>query len=147
MMVDGCLTLAGQPSDYWTSNYTRVQEGSAVFATLLRTHPVAFITGVLFHGAVLSVLVLLLPQMLAMTTSLATTIGHTYGATTWLGPRFMVSQAGCHLFFFCVALVFSACFGLGYLPQGDRPLLAERPVVRSILLAIVIAIPVYMFLL
>jgi hypothetical protein len=147
MIVDGCLTLAGQSSDYWKSNYAHVSEGTPVFANLLRTHPAAFIAGLLSIGAVMSVLVLLLPRILAMTMSLAATIGHTYGATTWLAYYFRVSGASCQMFFFCVALVYSLCFVLSYFPQRDRPLLAESPVTRSILLATLAAILAYMFLL
>jgi hypothetical protein len=147
MAVDGYVTLAGQPAEYWNGDYNRVNEGSVTFKDLLLTHPFAFIAGLVINGAIVSMLILLLPRLLALMTSLTATIGHTWGATTWLAFRFQFSYAAYQLYFCCIALVISFCLTQAWTPAIDRPLLADRPIPRWTLLIVLAAIPIYAFLL
>jgi hypothetical protein len=147
MAVDGCVTLAGQPAEYWAGDYGRVNEGSVTFRDLLLAHPAAFVAGLAANGAIVSLLILLLPRLLALMTALTATIGHTWGATTWLAFRFQFSYAQCQLFFCCVALVLSICLTQAWTPDADRPLLADRPLACWSLLMILAVIPIWAFLL
>src|SRR5688572_28953523 len=89
--LDGALTLAGQPAEYWQAfdatgrpDAAPVYEVSPTFHYLLATHPLAFAAGGAAEIAVLVGLILLLPRPLALTLSLAAVIGHAWGSTTWL---------------------------------------------------------------
>lgn len=147
MVVDGSLTLAGQSAEYWSGSYDRVREWSLTFNDLLQFHPAALVGGLLVEGALLSTLILLLPRLVAMFTSLTVTLAHTWGAMTWLTYRFRFSYAECQLFICCVALVLTVCLTTGWTLGADRPLLADRPLSRWILIVILAAIPTYLFLL
>ena len=94
MAVDGSLTLAGQSAEYWSGSYDRVREWSLTFNDLLQFHPAALVGGLLVEGALLSTLILLLPRLVAMFTSLTVTLAHTWGAMTWLMYRFRFSLCG-----------------------------------------------------
>jgi len=146
MVVDGSVTLLGQPAEYWSGDRGRVVEWSLTFNDLLRTGPVALVAGLLGVAAMVCALVLLLPRTLAMGTAFAGIIGHTWGAATWLPARFHFSYAQCHLFFCCVAFLLSICLNHAWDPGKDEPLLADRPLVRWSLVAVLAAIPTYLFL-
>ncbi|MGD9723446.1 MAG: hypothetical protein AB7O59_18705 [Pirellulales bacterium] len=147
MVVDGGLTLAGQSAEYWSGSYDRVREWSLTFNDLLRFHPAALVGGLLVEGALLSTLILLLPRPLAMFTGLTVTLGHTWGAMTWLMYSFRSNYAQCQLFICGVALVLTVCLSKGWSPGADRQLLADRPVSRWVLIVVLAAIPTYLFLL
>jgi hypothetical protein len=146
MVVDGSVTLLGQPDEYWQGNRERVVEWSLTFNDLLRTGPVALVAGLLCVAAIVCALVLLLPRTLAMGTAFAGIIGHMWGAATWLPGYFHFSYAQCHLFFCCVAFFLSICLNYAWDPGKDQPLLADRPLLRWPLLAALAAIPTYLFL-
>jgi hypothetical protein len=146
MVADGGVTLLGQPAEYWRGDRDRVVEWSLTFNDLLRTGPVALVAGLLCVAAMVCVLILLLPRTLAMGTALAAIIGHTWGTATWLPAYFRFSYAQCHLFFICVAFFLSACLNIAWDPGTDRPLLANRPVVRWSVVAVLASIPTYLFL-
>ena len=80
--LDGALTLVGQSAEYWAGNYARVNESSPTFNHMLARHPLAFVAGVAGWILVFTSLILLLPQTLALTISIAVTIGHTWGAAS-----------------------------------------------------------------
>ena len=83
-VVDGGATQFGQSTEYWSGQYDRANEMATTLNDLLRIHPLAHAAGFLAHGALVCLLILLLPRFLAMLASQAATIGHTSGALTWL---------------------------------------------------------------
>lgn len=147
MAVDGCVTLVGQPAEYWAGNYDRVNEWSLTFNDLLHIHPVALVVGLLFNGALICILILLLPRLLAMIASFAATFGHTWGAMTWLIYVFRFNYAECQLFVCSVAVVMAICLSKGWAPDTDRPLMADKPAARWALMTFLAVIPIYLFLL
>jgi hypothetical protein len=82
--LDGWLTLHGQTKEYWAGNYAHVIEGSPTFHELLSCGPLAYIAGL--SGWVLAFvgLILLMPQTFALSVSIALTLGHAIGASSWL---------------------------------------------------------------
>ncbi len=81
--LDCVLTLAGQSKEYWSGDFTRVNEGSSYCHKLLAHHPLAFVAG---EAALLFVyigLILLTPQPVAMITSISMSLGHWAGASSW----------------------------------------------------------------
>ena len=103
--LDAVLTLRGQSAEYWAGNYARVNELSPTFHHLLAYHPLAFVAGILAWLLIFGTIILLLPRMLALAMSLAVTIGHTWGATTWLLHRFHYGYQACEALFVLTALV------------------------------------------
>ena len=147
LAVDGVATQAGQSAEYWSDNYSQVNEMVTTLNDLLRIHPLAHAAGFLVYAAMICLLILLLPRLLAMIASLSATIGHTTGAFTWLAYRFRFSFAVCEIFICCVALVISICLTRGWSFEIDRPLLAEKPFARWTLVTLFVIIPVCLFLL
>jgi hypothetical protein len=82
--LDGWLTLHGQTKEYWGGNYAQVIEGSPTFHKLLTYGPLAYVVGL--SGWVLAFvgMILLMPQTLALAVSIALTLGHAIGASSWL---------------------------------------------------------------
>lgn len=107
--ADGAMTLVGQPPRYWAGDYAAVNEGAPSFNQLLQIHPAAFAAGLIIWEATLVGLILLLPDALALIVSIAATLGHTFGVSTWLLWRYHYSYQICDALFFFSAVV----LGLG----------------------------------
>lgn len=147
--LDGALTLAGQTAEYWAGNYRRVNEVSPTFHHLLSYHPLAFAAGLLAWVLVFCGMILLMPQTLALTTSIAVTVGHTWGATTWLQYRYHYGyQASNGLFLVtALALAVGIRWGWGAEPRFDAPIGVRLPLVlRWAAIALLFASAVYLFL-
>ena len=148
-LFDAALTLFGQSAAYWAGNYAQVNEQSPTFHQLLATHPLAFTAGLVAWVLVFSGLILLLPQTLAMTASIAVAIGHTWGATTWLIYRFEFGYQTCNGLFLLTAFVLAVGIRWGWAaePASDQPLGAKLPVlVRWGAVAALLGVAVYLFL-
>ena len=94
-------------------------------------------------------LILLLPQTLALTASIAIAMAHTAGASTWLLFRFNYGyQACCGLFFFTAfALAVGIRKGWRAEPREDAPLGARWPsLARWGVIVAIFAITTYLFL-
>jgi hypothetical protein len=147
--LDGALTLAGQSAEYWAGNYARVNEMSPTFNHLLTYHPLAFAAGWLGWILIFCGMILLLPQTLALTTSIAVTVGHTLGATTWLLYRYHYGYQVCGYLHIAMALALAVGirWGWGAEPCSDAPAGARLPLVlRWAAIALLFAIAVYLFL-
>jgi hypothetical protein len=147
--LDGALTLAGQSDLYWAGHYAHVNEGSPTFRHLLAYHPVAFVLGWFGYVLVLAALILLLPQTLALTTSIAATVAYAWGASTWLwvSRRFVYGYQLCNaLFLFVgVALAVGIRWGWRAEPRHDGPLGERLPgALRWAVIGVLFAVVVYM---
>jgi hypothetical protein len=114
--VDSALTLCGQSEAYWAEGGVRdtdgitslhhysasVNEVSPTAHHLLAWHQMAFVAESAAGILVLCSLIMLLPRTLALTTSLAATLGHTWGATTWVS-RLQYGFQMCNGLFLVVA--------------------------------------------
>jgi hypothetical protein len=150
-LVDGGLTLAGQSADYWDGYYGAVNEMSPTFNHLLAHHPLAYVAGFAGWVVMFVCLILLLPQTLALTASIAIAMAHTAGASTWLLFRFNYGygyQACCGLFLFtALALAVGIRHGWRAEAPDDAPLGARWPmVVRWGAVVAIFAITTYLFL-
>jgi len=83
-MLDQLLTLWGQSERYWDGSYEFALEVSPPFNWLLQQHPLAFEAGIIVWILLFCLVIVTLPLRLAMTTSIAIMIGHTWGASSWL---------------------------------------------------------------
>ncbi|UPL15474.1 hypothetical protein [Microbacterium galbinum] len=82
-ITDSTVTLLGQPEVYWT-NTALAHEGNPMFAWLLRAGPGWFLVGEFVWCAIIVAVVALLPGLFGLMTATAVSVGHTYGALTWL---------------------------------------------------------------
>jgi hypothetical protein len=150
-LVDAALTLAGQSADYWDGYYGAVNEMSPTFNHLLAHHPLAFVAGFAGWVVMFVCLILLLPQTLALTASIAIAMAHTAGASTWLLFRFNYGyayQACCGLFLF-TAFALAVGIRKGWRAEAldDAPLGARWPlIVRWGAVVAIFAITTYLFL-
>jgi len=90
--TDIVITLLGQRDIYWQGAFSLGDEASPPFAWLIQQHPIWFIAGTHACLAVFCAIILLLPRRGAMLASAAVTLGHAWGASTWLawhiGPAY-----------------------------------------------------------
>jgi hypothetical protein len=148
--LDAGLTLLGQSPEYWDGNYSRVNELSPTFHHLLATHPLAFAAGFAGWGLTFTGLILLLPQTLALATSLAVAVGHTWGASTWLLDRFHYGYQACNGLFILTAfaLALGIRWGWGAAPSQEGLAVAGLPpVLRWSVIAALLGLVIYLFLL
>jgi hypothetical protein len=152
--VDCTLTLCGQPEAYWWRSGAQRTDGVASLhhypasvnevnptsRSLLAWHPLAYIGGTVLEMLLLCSLILLVPLRLALMTSLATTLGHTWGATTWIArfPYGFQIGNGC---FLLVAILLTVGMQTWYAGGQPESLLAPRmPVILRWLLIGVLSV-------
>jgi hypothetical protein len=92
-LLDFGLTLFCQPSAYWAGDHTAVSEISPSYAHALAIHPLVFCGVGLSWICIFSALILLLPESLALTLTVAIVIAHMAGAASWLVYRFHSYQS------------------------------------------------------
>jgi len=91
ILLDGVLTLLGQPDGYWT-NHSSPNERSAVGHFLLEYSPVAFFAGIVLYAGILSFFALIIPRIFALVLSISMIVGHSEAAFGWLTYRFGFSD-------------------------------------------------------
>jgi hypothetical protein len=82
--LDDGLTLLQQPAAYWAGDYSKASEANPWFHHLMAYHPAAFISWEAASVLIFVGMILLMPQTLALTISIAYTLGYLVGASTWL---------------------------------------------------------------
>ena len=102
-LLDMVVTLAGQPSSYWAGSYSTAVEGAPQGKWLLTAHPVLFIVGILVWIALFGAAILVLPRFFSLVLSLAVTMGHSWGANTWLAD--LVGYWACIALFIVAAIL------------------------------------------
>lgn len=142
-VLDGSVTLVGQPAAYWAGDHSRVLEGTPGFRILLTHSPVAFIAGLTVWVLAFVGLILLLPTTLALAVCLLFTLGHTIGAFSWIN-RFHFPYAR------ELPILINAISALGLAlgirwwacsPRADSPLGANLPkAIRWVIVAILCAV-------
>lgn len=142
-VLDGSVTLVGQPEAYWAGDHSRVLEGTPGFRILLTYGPAAYIAGLTVWALAFTGMILLLPSTPALAVCLMFTLGHTIGAFSWLNrfphgrelPVFInaISAAGLAL-----GIRWWACS-----PRADTPLGANLPkAIRWGIVAMLCAVPI-----
>jgi hypothetical protein len=147
--LDFGLTLYGQSSAYWAGDYNDANELSPSFRAYLTSHPLVFAAMCLVWIGIFSTLIVILPEKLGMTVSIAVVLGHMAGSTTWLAYRFNSYQA-CNALFLFTSIAIVASFNLGRSDTGQTMINWARLGVplwtRLILAAILVAVPIWWFL-
>ena len=82
-VLDASLTLAGQASSYWSTR-SPINEVNPVGYWFLSVHPLFFAFGIALWIALYGAAILFLPKYVALVLATAVTLGHTWGASTWL---------------------------------------------------------------
>lgn len=142
-VLDGSVTLIGQPAAYWAGDYSRVLEGTPGFRILLTYGPAAYIAGLTVWVLAFVGMILLLPSRLALAVCLMFTLGHTIGAFSWIN-RF---PNGRELpVFINAAAALGLAFGIhwwGCTPRDDTPLGANLPhALRWAIVAMLCGVPI-----
>jgi hypothetical protein len=146
-IIDGALTLFGQSSAYWAGMRHTANELSPTFHQLLVVHPWAAVAGFLGWMAIFVGVILLLPGMLALSTSIAVTMAHTAGACSWLLFRFQFGYQICNALLLLSALALGGGICWGWKAQpSDEDRLPLAPFWRWLLIAALVAAAVYLFI-
>lgn len=142
-VLDGSVTLIGQPAAYWAGDYSRVLEGTPGFRILLTYGPAAYIAGLTVWVLAFVGMILLLPSRLALAVCLMFTLGHAIGAFSWIN-RFPRGRE--------LPIVINAAAALGLAfgihwwarsPEGDTPLGASLPnAIRWAMVTMLWAVPI-----
>ena len=148
-ILDFGLTLYGQSQSYWLGNFSNVNEISPSFARYLAIHPLAFVGAGFLWIIIFSAIVILLPEILALTVSIAIVIGHMGGSATWFAYRFHNYQA-CNGLFLVTAFIVVLSFKQGQNDDGTSAFDWRRTGlpswVRWVIVAALMAIPIWWFL-
>jgi hypothetical protein len=144
-VLDGSVTLIGQPAAYWAGDHARVLEGTPGFRILLTYGPAAYIAGLTVWVLAFVGMILLLPSTLALAVRLMFTLGHTIGAFSWIN-RFHF-QHGRELPFVINAIsAVGLALGIRWWassPRVDTPLGASLPdAMRWAIVAMLWAVPI-----
>ena len=145
---DAGITLYGQSAAYWEGFYSCVREGSPTPNHLLQIHPTAFVAGILAWMALFVIVILLLPDALALILSIAVTFGHTACAATWLWYLFPYGyQCSMWLFLISSTILGSGIYwGWQARPIQQGPLANSSPAMRWILIVLAFGVAIYLFL-
>jgi hypothetical protein len=147
--LDFGLTLYGQPSAYWEGDYSAVQEGSPSFAHYLATHPLMAVGAGALWIVIFSTVILLLPEKLALTATIAIVIGHMAGAASWLMYRFHQYQL-CNALMLVTSALVVVAFKQGQRTDSRSAFDWERTGlpgwVRWLVIATLIVLPTWWFL-
>jgi hypothetical protein len=145
--LDMSLTLWGQSAEYWAGNYSHVNEVSPTLNSLLQISPVAFIVGCVSIALLGVTTILLLPEGLALITSIAGVLGGTYGASTWLLFRFHCGYPWINLLLLSAAVVLGVAIRFGWQARPEPGYyLPLRPLWRWTLAVMFVAILIWIIL-
>jgi hypothetical protein len=144
-VLDGSVTLIGQPAPYWAGDYSQVREGTPGFRVLLTYGPAAYVAGLAVWVLAFVGMVLLLPSTLALAVCLQFTLGHTIGAFSWINnfphgrelPIFINAMAA-------LGLALGIRWGWACAPRDDPPWGASLPdALRWAIVAMLCAVPIF----
>jgi hypothetical protein len=143
-VLDGSVTLIGQPEAYWAGDHSKVLEGTPGFRVLLTYGPAAYVAGLAVWVLAFVGMILLLPPTLALAVCLQFTLGHTLGAFSWIN-RFPHGRE--------LPLLINAAAALGLAlgirwwacaPQDDTHLGARLPnAIRWAIAGLLCAVPIF----
>jgi hypothetical protein len=143
-VLDGSVTLIGQPPAYWAGDHSQVREGTPGFRVLLTYGPMAFVAGLAVWVFAFVGMILLLPSTLALAMCLMFTLGHAIGAFSWINtfpngrslPVFINAAAA-------LGLALGIRQGWACSPKDDVPMGGGLPIAaRWVLIALLCAIPI-----
>ena len=78
------MTMRGQPAAYWAGAYETAFEANPVVEWCMMLHPLAFHALTLVWLAIIFLVIVKTPRLLARTASLAITFSHAFCTGTWL---------------------------------------------------------------
>lgn len=114
--ADTTVTLLGQPASYWSKPLTG-EEGNDLFAWFLVRGPGFFLVTSAGYILFAVLVVTFLPRRLALAGFLAYTLGHFFGACSWLSYHF-----GCGMW-----LIVTYAIGLSLLIASELRAEESRP--------------------
>ncbi len=98
-LVDGCLTLLGQPASYWGGDFSTVREGNPLAARLLAVHPLAFAAAGAAYALLVAGAVFWLPRRWAEIAAVLVSLSHLTGVISWSGLLASASSGASLLLF------------------------------------------------
>ncbi len=145
--LDTTLTLIGQSAEYWQGQRAYANEISPTWHHLLTAHPAAFAAGMAAWAAIFVMVLLLLPDTLALIVSVAVVLGHTAGAATWL-YNLKFGYQMCNGLVLLAAVALGIGVRWGWQASPGQPLRLDRmpQVWRWALILLLVGIGVYLFL-
>jgi hypothetical protein len=148
--LDALVTLYGQSASYWSGNYQCVNEISPTFNQLLHIHPGAFLLGGAAWIVVLSAMILLLPEVLALSVAMAITLGHITAINSWIGMLPPHGYAISNLLSAVGSLILVVFFKRGQSESGESAIDWKRTGLpgwtRWMTIACLAVVPIYLFL-
>lgn len=87
-IIDISVTIIHQPKAYWEVNLSKANEGNPIGASLMANH----VSGIFVISGIWIVIIIVagyyLPTKFSRYFLLFTLIAHSYGACTWISPRY-----------------------------------------------------------
>lgn len=124
-LMDATVTLMGQPDQYWSDGFSKVNEANPAARFALSLSPMHFAIEQMFYIAFWCGIILLGHPKLAFVVSLWVTIVHLVGTFYWVYLVFRWNYFEVSALFFIVSLMLSLCwFRSGYFAEpnaGGQP--------------------------
>jgi hypothetical protein len=128
-------------------NHSKLNEASPTLGSWLHVSPLVFVAACATIGAAGIVLILLLPEVLAMVASISGVMGGTFGASTWLmySGRFRYAYQLSNLLLLVAAVILGASvrYTWGAQPAEDYRL-PIPPILRWTLAAVLTTVSVWL---
>jgi hypothetical protein len=87
-LIDIIITIVHQPKEYWSGNLRKANEGNPIGALFMEHH----VAGLFIISGIWLIMIALLgyflPEFIRRVFLLFCVIAHSYGASTWLAPRY-----------------------------------------------------------
>ena len=146
--LDLTLTLVGQSAEYWQGHWGHVNVGPPTFEYLLAVHPAAFAAGMAGWAAIFVMVLLLLPDTLALIVSVVIVLGHAAGSATWIYYHFKCGYQMCNGLFLLAAVAIGIGVRWGWQASRNEALrLDHMPQFwRWTLILLLVGVGVYLFL-
>lgn len=143
ILVDGMVTLIGQPPAYW-QNAAAAWEENKVFRPLLAHGWLPFASCGLLYATAATALVSILPNLPGLAALFSLIMGHFFGASTWIAYNFGYGINGAILYGCCLAVLVALALNAPPEPvspnappapavemRAQNPSSGTRPAVRS----------------
>jgi len=144
-VLDGSVTLLGQPAAYHSGDHAQVLEGTPGFRILLTYGPTAYIVGLAVWVLAFVGMILLLPSTPALAVCLMFTLGHTIGAFSWINLSQSPITRELPIFINAISAILLAC-GIRWWvssSQDDKPLGHHlSPSLRWAIIVVLWSIPI-----
>lgn len=108
-LLDGVITLVGQPSEYW-ADFSKIDEAAPL--TFLSFGPWVFLLSVLVYTAILAVILYKLPRWVSIGAGIFLCMAHSNGVQGWIAALVVERMQYLYDYWWYISVVYSLIIAL-----------------------------------